>query len=283
MSKQNPSEKYHHGKILKDYILENRLNRKGGINRLAKALRMTRQGIYSLYKQKEIKIYNRRTITDYYNLPEDFFPDPDQQLDEFNELFRDYINASIKIQRLEDDLGKAQMRYLTRSFMDALVFNPDNIERNNVYVLTGDYADIYLDNYFKVSYLDSLSRMNVADVFRGYAFEVEREQDTVDFGCTERRNLALCTHLVEFYENIEEDIPYIVVFRKASGIGTVLCKYVSYFRRRFRLYSPNKSVKDIELIQEEVFQIWEVERFLDLDKKQYDVFLKESAKMHDFL
>ena len=118
MSTQNPSEKYHHGKILKDYILKNNLNRKGGINRLASALDMSRQGIYNLYKQEVIKHYNRSAIVEYFNLPDDFFPNPEEKEDEYNLMFREYVNARMKIEQLEDDLDKAQARYTTRLLMN---------------------------------------------------------------------------------------------------------------------------------------------------------------------
>ncbi|WP_103867430.1 hypothetical protein [Aquimarina sp. I32.4] len=276
MSKQNPSEKYHHGKILKDYILENKLNRKGGINRLAKALHMTRQGIYSLYKQKVIKIYNRRAITEYYNLPEDFFPDPDQQIDDYDTLFREYVNARIEINQLEDDLDKAQARYTTRLLMNNLVYDPENKEQYNVYVIMGPNTENYVQHYFDPLYLDRLSKIRIPEVQGAFAFEV------CDVGMTKvgglPGSLALSDHLIEFYENIEENTPYIVVYNSLESGSGICCRYVSYFRRKFRVYSSDKSFKDMNFSQFEVKQIWAVKQFLELPIEQYSKFLKSSME-----
>ena len=65
----------HHGHLLKNYITQNDINKKGGLNNLADALGITRQGIYVLYEQKEIKEKHRKTITQHLGLPENFFPD----------------------------------------------------------------------------------------------------------------------------------------------------------------------------------------------------------------
>ncbi len=281
MNTQDPSERYHHGKILKDYIIKNNLNRKGGMNRLALALHMSRQGVYGLYKQEVIKHYNRQAIIEYFDLPDDFFPNPDEKEDEYNLMFREYVNARMKIEQLEDDLDKAQARYTTRLLMNGLVDAPENSEKNNVYVLVGFYADTYVNHYFDPLYLHRLSKMKVPDVQGGFAFEVGNI-DIPELSHILLGDLALCNHLVEFYENIEENVPYIVVSNRGIAGPQIFCKYVSYFRRKFRLYSPDKSVKDIELSQFEVEQVWKVKRFLSLDPEQYGKFLDDSIDIHEF-
>ncbi len=277
MNTLDPSEKYHHGKILKDYITKNNLNRKGGMNRLALALHMSRQGVYGLYKQEVIKHYNRQAIIEYFNLPDDFFPNPKEKEDEYNLIFREYVKAKMRIGQLEDDLDKAQARYRARLLMDNLVHDPENKDKHNIHVIMGPNIENYVQHYFDPLYLDRLSKMTVPDMQGGFAFEV------CDLGMTEigglPGHLALSDHLVEFYENIEERTPYVIVHNSLKYGSGICCRYVSYFRRKFRLFSQNKSIGDIELSQFEIEQIWEVKQFLELPDKQYRKFL--GASMED--
>ncbi|WP_438711022.1 hypothetical protein ACSTS3_21170 [Aquimarina muelleri] len=279
MNTQDLSERYHHGKILKDYIVKNNLNRKGGMNRLALALHMSRQGVYALYKQEVIKHYNRQAIIEYFDLPDDFFPDPDQKEDEYNLMFREYVNAKMKIEQLEDDLDKARARYTTRLIMDSLVYDPENEERHNVHVIMQPNTENYVHHYFDRLYLDRLSKMTIPNLQGAFAFEVG------DIGMTEvgglPGSLALSNHLIEFYEDIGENIPYIVVYHSLKYGSGICCRHVSYFRRKFRLFSPNKSINDMELSQFEVEQIWEVKQFLELPQEQYRKFL-EAGMQDDF-
>ncbi|KAA1242591.1 hypothetical protein [Aquimarina sp. RZ0] len=276
MNTQDPSERYHHGKILKDYIIKNNLNRKGGMNRLALALHMSRQGVYGLYKQEVIKHYNRQAIIEYFDLPDDFFPNPDEKEDEYNLMFREYVNAKMKIEQLEDDLNKAQARYTTRLVMDNLVYDPENKECHNVHVIMGPNTENYVQHYFDPLYLDRLTKMIIPNLQGAFAFEVG------DIGMAEvgglPGSLALSNDLIEFYENIEENTPYIIVYNSLKYGSGICCRYVSYFRRKFRLFSPNKSISDIELSQFEVEQIWEVKQFLELPEEQYRKFLEDSVE-----
>ncbi|WP_062056017.1 hypothetical protein [Aquimarina longa] len=276
MDTQDPSDRYHHGKILKDFILKNNINRKGGMNRLASALLMTRQGIYGLYKQEVIKRHNRSAIIEYFNLPDDFFPNPDKKEDEYNLMFREYVKGRMRIEQLEDDLDKAQARYITRLHMNNLVNDPENIEGNNVCVIMAPSAEKYVHHYFDPLYLDRLSKIKVPNLQGGFAFEVG-DVSMVKVGCLPS-NLALSYDLIEFYENIEENTPYIIVYKSLQYGSGIVCRYLSYFRRKFRLFSPNKSFKDIELSQFEVEQVWVVNRFLELSSEQYIKFLEFSME-----
>lgn len=63
----------HHGALLKSYVIENKLNRKGGINKLAEKLSISRQAVYALYKKRELSTEEINEITELYDLPDNFF------------------------------------------------------------------------------------------------------------------------------------------------------------------------------------------------------------------
>lgn len=68
-------KKFHHGELLKNYIIDHKINRKGGINRLAEVLGLTRQAIYLLYQEKVILEKHRIKIIKHLELPQAFFPE----------------------------------------------------------------------------------------------------------------------------------------------------------------------------------------------------------------
>ena len=276
MNTPNPSERYHHGKILKDFITKNNINRKGGMNRLALALHMSRQGVYGLYKQEVIKRYNRQAIIEYFNLPDDFFPNPDEKEDEYDLMFREYVNAKMKIEQLEDDLDKAQARYCARLLMNNLIHDPENEEKDNVYVVMQPNAENYVHNFFDPLYLDRLAKIKVPELQGAFAFEIDgigmAKYDVLP------GSLALSNHLVEFYDNIEENTLYVVVYHSLRYGAAIHCGYVSYFRSKFRLFYPDKSLSDTEISQFEVEQVWKVTQFIQLPSDLYGKFLKASME-----
>jgi hypothetical protein len=63
----------HQGALLKSYITENKLNSKGGVGQLAKILGITRQGVYKIYTQKEIREVHKNKLIEHFDLPSNFF------------------------------------------------------------------------------------------------------------------------------------------------------------------------------------------------------------------
>ncbi|WP_103071848.1 hypothetical protein [Aquimarina sediminis] len=246
----------HHGELLKNYVRANGINKKGGINDLAKTLGLTRQGIYVLYQQNIIKPEYRHDIIEALDLPEDFFPDTISLEQQFELLVRDYTQLRIDNLRLKDRLEKAKARTTLRNYLNDLRREAAENQEKNVRLVTKQDYHQYIDNYYDEYYLDNLPKTILEDVESAIAFEVSGN-GLEEIGIS-RGDYLYSDTLMEYYDTIRMEKLYIVVLDDQKDKTDIYFGHIRSFRGKLSMLLADRKTLEIDLTEDNIEHIWEV-------------------------
>ncbi|WP_271729377.1 S24 family peptidase [Aquimarina algiphila] len=256
-TKSYQSNTYHQGHILKKYVTAHGINRKGGIKTLAKALGLTRQGIYVLYDQEVIKEKYRNIIIEHLELQADFFPKPLKLKDQLQELNEKYIQSRLISIDLQEQLLQAESRNLSRLYIQSL--NKKKMPKDAtkvVKLVNRKSVDKYVNHFFDVEYLESLPSISLPCMSSGFAFEVEG--DTMNAKRIYDGDILTCNELVEQYDTIEPDTPYVIVIKETAKNTNIVCRYVKLIGEEYCLVSADNETPDLCLSGIQVKQVWKI-------------------------
>lgn len=234
---------FHHGALLKDYITKNRINRKGGLQKLADELGLTRQGLYALYQQPEIKEKHRDTLINYLELPEGFFP-KNLSGEHSKDLIIELQNKCIRLQ--QQLLDKASYR----PKLHPIIIDTTNDDK--IAIVPRKAMAGYVKNYFEPEYIAKLQTFSLPNFGTGFAFEIDGE--SMNDSKVYNSEFALCNELVENLKDITSKFLYIVVFKN----GDLVCKKIEVQNDTLNLISTNADYQPYKVDANEVEQIWKV-------------------------
>lgn len=234
---------FHHGDLLKEYITKNKINRKGGLQKIADTLGLTRQGLYALYQQPEIKEKHRDTLINYLELPEDFFP-KNLSGEHSKDLIIELQNKCIRLQQQLLDKGSYRPK-LHPIIIDTA--NNDKIALVPKKAIAG-----YVKNYFEPEYIAKLQTFSLPNFGTGFAFEIEG--DSMNRSDLFNADFALCNELVESLQHINPNTVYIVIFKS----GDMVCKKIALQGNEVSLISSNPDYEPYNVNTSELEQIWKV-------------------------
>lgn len=240
----------HHGWILKSYIIDNDVNKKGGINKLTENLKISRQGLYVLYEQREIKKKHRDRLIEYFGLPDNFFPVPISREDEYKTKI---IELQEKLIETHEQLSSAQKQLKQQIYSPQvlpMVINRSNKSQIPIIYKGGGVA--YVENASNTDYFKTLEYMSLPNIDSGMAFEIT-DNGMQSVGIKEG-DIVICDRLIEHLEEIKENQPYIIVLKS----GEILCRYIKTNSNSLRLLAANLEVEPFSLKLEGVFQVWEI-------------------------
>ena len=240
----------HHGLLLKNYITQNDINKKGGLNNLADALGITRQGIYVLYDQKEIKEKHRNAIIEHLDLPKNFFPDiPSVEL-KHNTYVMELQQKLIQTQNelIEAERKVSQLSYSPKVL--PVVIDGDN--KDQIALIPRKAVAGYTKNFMDVEYMSKLQTFSLPDSRGGFAFEIEG--DSMTPSNIHHKDYVICEELIERTEEVNETKPHILVLSN----GDIVCKLVKVNAASVSLISTNKDYKSYNVKLKSIKQIWKV-------------------------
>lgn len=240
----------HHGHLLKNYITQNDINKKGGLNNLADALGITRQGVYVLYEQKEIKEKHRKTITQHLGLPENFFPDVVSEELKHNSYI---IELQEKLIKAQTDLIEAERKVKQLSYSPKLypiVIDSDNQDR--IALIPRKAVAGYVKNFTDVKYMSKLQTFSLPGVSGGFAFEIEG--DSMEPSNIHHKDYVICEELIERIEDVNPTKPHIVVLNN----GDIVCKLIKPNKSSVSLISTNPNYEPYNVKMKSIKQIWRV-------------------------
>lgn len=240
----------HHGILLKNYITQNDINKKGGLNNLVEALGITRQGLYVLYDQKEIKEKHRQAIKEHLGLPDNFFPDiPSIELKHsayVMELQQKLIEAQNELLQAERKVN--QLSYAPK--LHPIVIDSNNKDR--IALVPRKAVAGYTKNYMDIEYMSKLQTFSLPNIKGGFAFEIEG--DSMTPSNIDHKDYVICEELVERIEDVNEKKPHIVVLSN----GDVVCKLIKPNKSSVSLISTNDEYKPYNVKLKSIKQIWKV-------------------------
>ncbi len=247
----------HHGHLLKAFIIEKGINKKGGINQLAKALGLTRQGIYVLYDQEVIKKEYRDILAHQLQLPVDFFPEPISLIKRFEQLKEKYVKVRLINLDLREELLAAKEKNLSRLYLQTLHHNNAiNQIDNLIKLVTRKYTYDYVHNHYKIEFLDNLPTIKLPFIASGFAFQIKgnsmKENQIYD------EDILICNELLEDKNDIKSNTPYIIVFAKSYKEADVICRYITINNNSYYLKATNVQTPDLYLNSNQVKEIWKV-------------------------
>lgn len=262
-------DSYRHGDLLKEYIKENKLNRKGGINGLASELGLSRQGVYVLYKQEVIKKTYREKIIKHFNLAADFFPDPKEIEQERERKLNEYIGLVLSNQMMEDRLNVMESRIRLRWFLQNERINNRGQNIGKLHAVNGLRFEKYYYNWKDTSYIQELPIIEDDFLDCGFAFEIS-DNALINQGHI-RGDFACSSVLIEFPETIDQKTPYIIIFCDEDENVQVLCRYLTYstIDSTYYLNSDREEIEEIEVLKGYVSQIWLIENVIRLTPERY--------------
>ncbi len=227
----------HHGLLLKNYITNNSVNRKGGLNKLIEVLGITRQAIYVMYGQREIKEKHRKIIIKHLKLPDNFFPVAPQKVDNSAYII-DLQKRFIKVQgELLDP--ERRIKYLTYApKLHPIVIDSNNKDR--IALVPRKAVAGYTKNYMDAKFIAKLQTFSLPGFNGGFAFEIDG--DSMQPSNIHHKDFVICEELVEAIEQINEKIPYVVVLNS----GDVVCKLIIPNDKRLTLVSTNQGVSTLQ-------------------------------------
>ncbi len=259
-----------HGHLLKKYIEQNKLNRKGGINGLATELGVSRQGVYVLYKQEVIKKRYREKIIAYFDLDRNFFPDPKEIEETRNRDYNKFLNVSVERNLLLDDLKEIKDRMKLRWYLqnERINYRKGNQE-GCLHVVTGLSFEYYYYHWKNPFYIRELPRIEDDFLAYGFAFEIT-DNSMIDQGYIRGDFACSCT-LLEFPEDIVPDQYYFIIFEDEEMDTHGLCRQLEYNSTddAFMLSSERKEIKEFVIGYESVSQIWLIEHVIRLTPEDY--------------
>jgi len=239
----------HHGLLLKNYINNNKVNRKGGLNNLIEVLGLTRQAIYVMYGQREIKKKHRDIIIQHLKLPDNFFPDAPSGID--NSVY--IIDLQKQFIKVQGDLLDAERKinYLTYSpKLHPIVIDSNN--RDQIALVPRKAIAGYTKNYMDTEFISKLQTFSLPNFNGGFAFEIEG--DSMNPSNIHHKDFVVCEELVESIEQINQRKPYVVVLNS----GDIVCKLITPNEKNLTLVSTNKGYKPYDVSLSKVKQIWKV-------------------------
>lgn len=240
----------HHGLLLKNYITQNDINKKGGLINLAEALGITRQGVYVLYDQKEIKEKHRQAIIEHLNLPNNFFPDiPSIELKQSAYV----IEIQQKLIQTQDELIEAERKVSQLSYspkLHPIVIDSENKDR--VALIPRKAVAGYTKNYMDVEYMSKLQTFSLPNSRGGFAFEIEG--DSMTPSNIDHKDYVICEELIERIEEVNETKPHIIVLSN----GDIVCKLIKVNVSSVSLISSNTEYKPYNVKLKSIKQIWRV-------------------------
>ncbi len=240
----------HHGLLLKKYIINNKVNRKGGLNKLIEALDITRQGIYVLYEQREIKEKYRKKLIEYLKLPGNFFPDvAPAALDNSTYI----IDLQKRFIRVQGDLLDAErkIKYLTYApKLHPIVINSNN--KDKIALVPRKAVAGYTKGYMDAEFIAKLQIFSLPGFNGGFAFEIEG--DSMQPSNIHDKDFVICEQLMESIEQVNDKKPYVVVLNN----GDIVCKLIIPNEEYLSLVSTNKEYQPYNDALKDVKQIWKV-------------------------
>lgn len=240
----------HHGLLLKNYIINNNVNRKGGVNELVEVLGITRQGLYVLYEQREIKKKHREKLIEYLKLPENFFPDVVPAELENSAYVIDLQKRFIDLQGQILDMERKYHQSNYAPKLHPIVI--DNENRDRIALIPRKAVAGYTKNYMDVQFISQLQTFSLPNFGSGFAFEIEG--DSMQPSNIHHKDFVICEELVENIEQINKRKPYIIVLSN----GDIVCKLIKPKGNLLTLVSTNKEYEPYNIKIEEVKQIWRV-------------------------
>lgn len=246
----NESYTDHHGLLLKQFILNNGVNRKGGLNKLSEVLGISRQAIYLLYEQREIKEKHRLVLIEHLNLPENFFPNS-ASTDLGNNKY--IVELQKRFIQTQEELLNAERKLNHLSYAPKLL--PVIIDANNndkVALVPRKAVAGYTKNLTDIKYLSKLQTFSFPNCSGGFAFEIEG--DSMNPSKIEHGDYVICEELIEQIENVKAKQPYIVVLNN----GDIVCKLIKAEQNSLSLISTNKEYLPYSITLNKVIQIWKI-------------------------
>lgn len=239
----------HHGWILKSYIIDNDVNKKGGINKLTENLKISRQGLYVLYEQREIKKKHRDRLIEYFGLPDNFFPVPISREDEYKNKI---IELQEKLIETHEQLSIAQKQLKQQIYTPkVLPIVIDSSNKCKIPIIYKGGGVAYVENAWNADYLKSLEYMSLPSVASGMAFEVA--DNAMQLVGIKEGDIVICDRLIEQLDEIKENQPYIIVLKS----GEIMCRYIKSNSNSLRLVVANLVDKPVRLMLVDFYQIWE--------------------------
>lgn len=239
----------HHGLLLKNYINNNKINRKGGLNQLIEVLGITRQAIYVMYGQREIKKKHRDIIIKHLKLPDNFFPDAPQELDNRSYII-DLQKQFIQVQAALLD-AERKINHLTYSpKLHPIVIDSNN--RDQIALVPRKAIAGYTKNYMDAKFIAKLQTFSLPNFSSGFAFEIDG--DSMTPSNIHHKDFVICEELIESIESINHKKPYVVVLNS----GDIVCKLITPKEKQLTLVSTNKEYKPYNISLSKVKQIWKV-------------------------
>ena len=239
----------HHGILLKNYITQNEVNKKGGLNKFAESIGLTRQGVYHLYQQKELSKKHQETIIEYFSLPENFFPDITSEELKYNSYVMDLQAKLIESQQEVIDLERKVNNLTYRPGLQPVIVDANNQEK--VALVPIKAAAGYTKNYQDPEYISQLQTFSFPGVRSGLAFEIEGDSMSPDIN---DKDYVICEELLEKIDDVKSKKPYVLVLRN----GDIVCKLIEVGKKGLKLISINKEYNPYEVGLEEVVEIWGV-------------------------
>lgn len=239
----------HHGLLLKKYIVNNGINKGGGLNKLIDALGVTRQAIYVMYEQKEIKAKNRKKIIEHLKLPANFFPKV--QGENNSGYIIDLQKQFIKVQGELLDAHKKinQLSYSPK--LHPIVIDAE--DRDRIVLVPRKAIAGYTKNYNDALFISKLQTFSLPHIRGGFAFEIEG--DSMNPSNINHKDFVVCNELVEKLEQTNPKKAYVVVL----NTGDIVCKLIRMNEKNLTLISTNKEYKPYNVGFSDVQQIWKVQ------------------------
>lgn len=245
-------EKYisHHGLLLKNYIKEQGVNKKGGLNQLIEALGITRQGIYVLYEQREIKKKYRDSILEHLNLPDNFFPKAETKEEAFSQTVIDLQNKLINTQKelIQAERKMKQLAYSPKFFPVVV----DSQNKDKIALVPRKAVAGYVAKGMDAEYIASLQTFSLPNFHSGFAFEIEG--NSMHPSNIHDKDFVICDELVENIEEVNAKRPYVIILKTEE----MVCKLIKPNQDTLKLISTNKEYQPYSIKLSEVYQIWKV-------------------------
>ena len=257
----------HHGKLLKAYVQKNNINKKGGINKLAEELNLTRQGVYILYNQEVIKPSYQKKIIAHLELPKDFFPRPISAEERFRLLLGDYANIKLENLKLKEELEKTKARAVIRDYLVEQRNEHQQDKSGNTTVVSKEDFESYIDNYFDELYLDQfLHRITIDEMQSGFCFEVSGED--LDHLGINQGDFVYTDTLIEHYDLVRKENLYVVIINDPINGKDILIGQIRWYRGSIGLVQLDKRQFDLSG-NLTIEQLWEVKGHIS--KEEHDI------------